>query len=240
MDPNLIYLKPIAKEVAKNIIIKNHYTHAWTICELALGIFHKSHINDNAFFDQDMPLGTIVYGPTAGANVAKSISPLLNHENLWELKRLWLDDLLGKNSESVTISRSFTYIRKNHPEIQCLVSYADPDAGHVGGIYAATNWRYEDIERPKNTSGYAISFDNGKTWVHPRTLFNKYGTFNKDKLIPLLPRPFLLKELSTKHRYIMPLGSKSWKRQLEASFVYPSRTYPKNARNSETITSYDV
>lgn len=235
---NLIYLSRISNEVARPLIVRNHYSHKWTICELALGVYSSGHQED--FFETDSLLGVVVFGPTAGANVAKSLSPLLNHENLWELKRLWLDDQLGKNAESRVISLAIHYIKLSHKEIHCLVSYADPDAGHLGTIYQATNWLYQDIERPKNSSGYVFSFDEGKTWVHPRTMFNRYGTFNVEKLIEVMPRPFWTKELAVKHRYVYPLGDRVWKKKLIASFNYPSKPYLKENRDGEHIRKYDI
>jgi len=32
------------------------------------------------------------------------------------------------------------FIRSNHPQVDALVSYADPSAGHSGTIYRAANW----------------------------------------------------------------------------------------------------
>lgn len=63
----------------------------------------------------------------------------------WELARLWLADELPFNSESWVIGRAIKHVRREHPEIKFLVSYADPAAGHRGTIYMATNWRYEGL-----------------------------------------------------------------------------------------------
>jgi hypothetical protein len=204
---------------------------------LCIGIYDKS--KGSVFFDVPRLVGTVVFGPTAGANVARSVSPLLNHSNLWELKRLWVEDELGKNTESWVIGQCLKYIKQNHPEIKCLISYADPDAGHIGTIYQATNWLYQDIERPKGTSGYIVSFDGGTKWQHSRTLFNKYGTFNYNKLVDVLPRPFKIKELSVKERYIYPLGSKVEKKHLIKSLNYPIIEYPKLKSDKETVVEFN-
>ena len=39
-DATKISVAPIAKSIAKDMIIKKHYTHAWTACRYALGIYH--------------------------------------------------------------------------------------------------------------------------------------------------------------------------------------------------------
>lgn len=58
----------------------------------------------------------------------------------WELARLYLINEVPGNSESWLISAAVKYVKKNHKEVECLVSYADPDAGHDGRIYRASNW----------------------------------------------------------------------------------------------------
>jgi hypothetical protein len=231
-----LFIEKIDNLLSKELIVKNHYTHKWTIAELCIGVYEKSE--SNPFFNSPKLVGTVVFGPTAGANVSRSISSKLTHKNLWELKRLWVEDSLGKNTESWVIGQSIRYIKTHHPEIKCLVSYADPDAGHIGTIYQATNWLYQNIERPKGTSGYIVSFDGGKKWQHSRTLFNKYGTFNYDKLVEVLPRPFLIKELSVKERYVYPLGSKVERKNLIKSFEYPIIEYPKLKSDKEKIIEF--
>jgi len=232
-----LYVEKIHNSIAKELIVKHHYTHKWTIAELCIGIYDKS--KGSVFFDVPTLVGTVVFGPTAGANVARSVSSLLNHSNLWELKRLWVADELGKNTESWVIGQCLKYIKQHHSEIKCLISYADPDAGHIGTIYQATNWLYQDIERPKGTSGYIVSFDVGIKWQHSRTLFNKYGTFNYNKLVEVLPRPFKIKELSVKERYIYPLGSKVDKKNLIKSLNYPIIGYPKLKSDKETVIEFN-
>ena len=231
-----IYVKKISNEIAKDLIVRHHYTRKWTIAELCLGIYDKNITMEH--FDEPKLLGAIVFGPTAGANVARSVSKELTVKNLWELKRLWVNDCLPKNTESWFIAQSINYIKQNYINIKCLISYADPDAGHIGTIYQATNWIYQNIERQKGTSGYIVSFDGGKKWEHSRTLFNKYGTFNYDKLIEQLPRPFSIKELSVKERYVYPLGNKIEKKKLIASFNYESLPYPKLKNDKEKIIKF--
>jgi hypothetical protein len=233
---NNFYINVVSNEEARKMIIDNHYTHKWTIAELCLGIYDKTITHE--YFDMCKLLGVIVFGPTAGANVGKSLSDILKHNELWELKRLWTNDCLPKNTESWFIAKSIDYIKKNHKNIKCLISYADPDAGHIGTIYQATNWIYQNIERPKGTSGYVVSFDGGKKWEHARTLFNKYGTFNYDKLIEKLPRPFLIKELSVKERYVYPLGNKIEKKKLIENFNYESLPYPRLKNEKEKIIEF--
>lgn len=59
----------------------------------------------------------------------------------WELARVYLLDEVPRNAETWLIAQSIKYIRRNHPEVCHLLSYADPSAGHRGIIYQAGNWR---------------------------------------------------------------------------------------------------
>lgn len=58
----------------------------------------------------------------------------------WELSRLWVDDEMPRNTETWFIARTIDWILANRPDVECLVSYADPSRGHVGTIYKAGNW----------------------------------------------------------------------------------------------------
>lgn len=59
----------------------------------------------------------------------------------WELARLWLDNKVPTNGESFTIGRALRYLRREHPTVRTVVSFADPKHGHQGIIYRASNWR---------------------------------------------------------------------------------------------------
>ena len=52
-------------------------------------------------------------------------------------------DHIPCNAETWLISQSIRYIKKHHADVQHLVSYADPSAGHSGTIYKAANWRQD-------------------------------------------------------------------------------------------------
>lgn len=68
----------------------------------------------------------------------------------WELARLWVHDDEPRNTETWFLARAVKLIRREHPEVRFLVSYADPSVGHQGTIYRAANWRedgHTDQER---------------------------------------------------------------------------------------------
>lgn len=80
------------------------------------------------------PMGMICFSlPARGTNIRYGAS-------CWELARLWLDDALPTNAETWVIGQAIRHIKRHHPTVDVLVSYADPSAGHTGRIYVAGNW----------------------------------------------------------------------------------------------------
>lgn len=237
MDKNL-YLKPICKTMAINMILENHYSHACNrAVEMCLGIYKEGPPHEHLDITDDLLLGTIIYNVAMGINTHKSISPLItSQKQMLELTRLWINDSLGKNTESWVIARSFEYIRKNRPEIKLLISYSDVGAGHKGGIYQATNWIYQGKFGETNKM---YSFDGGKSWKHDKALFNSTGLSNHKQLLKVLPRPFLVKTGSPKHRYIYPLCSKIERKQMIESLKYSPKPYPKESgEHKDNIVEY--
>lgn len=75
----------------------------------------------------------------------------------WELARLYLLDEIPRNAETWCISSSVRYIKRNHSDVEFLVSYADPSVGHSGLIYRAANWKSDgktDQERKSPRCDY--------------------------------------------------------------------------------------
>ncbi len=58
----------------------------------------------------------------------------------WELARVWIDDSIPSNAETWAIGQAVRHVARHHPDVGCLVSYADPSVGHEGRMYLAANW----------------------------------------------------------------------------------------------------
>ena len=82
----------------------------------------------------------IVYSIPANKNIANYI---LGYDgDVWELSRLWAPDGHERNLLTKAIKHSIVSLRLLEPQIEALVSYADPNAGHHGGVYRAASWIY--------------------------------------------------------------------------------------------------
>ncbi|MDE5946546.1 MAG: hypothetical protein K2G63_04475 [Oscillospiraceae bacterium] len=134
-----LIVKPIEKQTAKKIIVKNHYSHKWNS---SFGIINFGIFRD----DSDICLGTAVFGKMMNSHSFKSISDDLKENKILELNRLWVDDCLGHNAESLFIGACFRILRSEYPYIKAIQSFADGHLG-CGTIYKATNFRYFGVHK---------------------------------------------------------------------------------------------
>lgn len=238
-DVSRISVNQIAKSIAEDMIVKYHYTHAWTSCRYALGIYYRMGEMD-ALGNYDKLIGCAIYGFPVGARASTSVCEGLSKDNILELTRLYVEDGYGSNLESNALSKTFDWIRKNDPQIKVLLSYADNGQGHLGGIYKATNWRYEGYSSQMNLMpNYDISLTgpNGP-FIHSRTVFNNWGSGNLEHLKREIGKDgykeFWRRRSPDKHRYIQILAQdKREKKDLIKRLKQKEYPYPKS------ITDYD-
>jgi len=232
-DVSRVRVHPIAKSIAKDMIVTYHYTHAWTMCRYAFGIFYRGDEND-VFGNSEKLIGCAIYGFPVGAKAATSICEGLSKDNALELTRLFVHDGYGSNIESYAIGQTFKWFRENDKEIKLLISYADNGMGHLGGIYKATNWRYEGISSDLALMpNYGISLtENPYKWIHSRTVFSRWGSNNLEHLKREIGKSgyaeFWRRREPEKHRYIQILAQNKrerrdmLKRMKHEEFPYPT------------------
>ena len=193
VDTSKVSIREINKSVAKQMIVKYHYSHAWTMCRYALGVYYNG---DDGFFGSEK--------------------------------------LIGSNIESYAMGQSFKWMKENAPKIKMLLSYADPEQLHLGGIYQATNWLYQDCRDIQLMPNYSVSLsDSPYDWIHSRTVFSKWGSHNVEHLKKEIGKQnkscFWRKTEAPKHRYIQILGqNKSEKRKLSKMLKHKTSPYPKD------------
>ena len=114
-------VKEIDRNIANDIIIKNHYSHKY---------YNATYIHLGVFIDGEL-LGVLQYG--YAMNPASQASVVANTEidEYLELNRMWLDDKAGKNSESKAIAYSIRYIKRKFPKIKWIQSFADERCGCI-------------------------------------------------------------------------------------------------------------
>jgi hypothetical protein len=186
-DLEMVIMKPAE---AKDFMKKHHYTRTASKCKYGFGFYYKGNLST-----------VIIYGQPSGKFLAQSLWENGNEKQCLELVRLFSFDWSIKNTESYCISQSIKYLKKNHPEIKMLVSYADASMGHIGYIYQASNWLYVG----KSNGEREFYIDDKRE--HRRELYDKYGTSSIKKLKELLGERFRVSEdKHFKNKYIYVLG----------------------------------
>ena len=195
-DISKVSVYPIACTEAKPLIVNYHYSHKWTSCRYAYGVYY-----DN------MLIGCVVYGPPVGRQAFTSITKTIRFDRteVMELTRLWIADGYGTNIESYSIGQTFNYLKKEG--IRVLLSYSDPNVGHLGKIYQATNWLYQG-DRTMLVKSYKLII-NGEP-LHYRTAVARYGSV-KDNVLEKIDPNFTKLEDLRKHRYLYILNKKERK-----------------------------
>lgn len=146
-------------------------------------------------------IGVVLFGRGASPFLGKKLN--LRQDECVELTRVAMRD--HKTSISRIVSISLKFLKKSNPNLQVVVSFADPDKGHHGGIYQAGNWIYSG-DSAKTTE----LFIKGR-WVHMRG-----GWYAKNENTPK-------RIMLGKHRYLMPLDSDIREKLLKLAKPYPKR-----------------
>ncbi len=113
----------------------------------------------------------------------KNISNFLIGEanSVWELSRMWANDKHSDNALTAALKKAVKEFHSLEPEAFALVSYADPNVGHHGGVYKAASWV------ATGQSEEARYYKNARTGqVVSRRKFHSNGThLNKPEILAL-------------------------------------------------------
>lgn len=157
----------VDRPVVRDFIEQHHYSHNIN------GLMSSYCF---AMYDQQQQMvGAMIYGKLGMANAWKKYGKSI--DEVMELRRLVLVDDTPKNSESYFIGRTLRWLKAN-TAVTTIVSYADPNYGHSGVIYRATNFEHVGMTAP----GKVIIW-NGKKY-HDKAIRTKY----KGELKPFAKR----------------------------------------------------
>jgi hypothetical protein len=150
-------VRAVSPNTIRPLIEERHYLRSMpAVSKLCFGVYLRDALEGAVVFTS---------GPRHGHRLLQAAKP----QDVSVLARLWLSDNLPKNSESRVIGVVLRIIRKS-TSWKVLISYADPNAGHLGTIYQATGWYYLG----QTEANSYIELD-GDTY-HPRTIYNRYGS----------------------------------------------------------------
>ena len=150
-------------------------------------------------------IGVVIYGRGANNHIGSPFN--LDQVEVCELARVALAQHSAPVSKVVPLAQK--YLLQRSPGLRLIVSYADPEQGHIGLIYQAMNWIYVGSSKPQR---FTLGLD-GEV-VHKRSAFSKFGTITGQTYSKVL----------WKHKYLYPLD-KAMRRQIEPL----AKPYPKRA-----------
>lgn len=181
----------VERATAKEVMVNNHYLRSfpsgWTFC----------YQHGEAFVVYSIPanknLGPYIFG--AGIEVR-------------ELARLWAPDHHEPNLLTAAIAASVRALRQHHPNVDALVSFADVNQDHHGGVYQAASWLFTG----QSSESRVYITPEGRTLS--RRSFHSGGTSKIPGIKPI--------KLPGKYRYIRPLT-----RRARKAIKLPLLPYPK-------------
>lgn len=134
-----------------------------------------------------------------------------------ELVRVALSSHVSAVSRIVALALSF--LKRYCAGIRLVVSYADPEHGHVGGIYQAGNWFYV------GTGGSADAFvDSTGKRLHSRAYSPAGAKIQFGQFAQTAPTGAIRRvSVAPKHKYFMPLDP-----EMRAKVLPLTKPYPKH------------
>jgi hypothetical protein len=241
VDTSRVTVREITKPVAREFIERHHYTHKFSSTRYALGVFYIEE-SEHSFFAgaNEQLIGCLTYGHPVSNRTVGSIVDGLELDEVLELTRLVVLDEYGKNIESYVISQSFRWLKQNDPGVKVLVSYADPEQSHTGGIYRATNWLYQGCGYSKLMPDYSIRLNENDLWTHSRTVGSRWGKKSVANLAKSIGQTFWRKEETAKHRYIYFLCAPKERKNLMKRLKIPIFPYSQIKPYTQLIQKVHV
>lgn len=186
-------VRVVDRSEVKDFIEENHYSKSINGLKVSYSF---------GLYRSDELIGAMIYGELATTAWKKYGD---SERDVLELRRLVLVDDTPKNSESYFIGKTLRWL-KRYTSARVVVSYADPNYGHSGVIYRASNFSHEGM-----TAKGKVIFWQGKKY-HDRAMRTKY----KGELKPFARRlaeavekgEAVFSEQEPKHIYLYRLRRK--------------------------------
>ena len=162
MSAKEIIIKPIAKAEADKIVKKYHYSGK---------VVQNSNLNFGVFY-KGLLLGAMQFGSPTDKRKMLPLVKYTDWNGMLELNRMAFSDALPRFAESRAIAMAFKWMKKNAPQIEWVVSFADGcQCGH-GTIYQASNFYLTQIKE----NNRIIELPNGD-----KTHFLNFSSSQKNK-----------------------------------------------------------
>lgn len=167
-------------------------------------------------------VGAVVFGLGGGGACNGHRYGLARNFQMAELQRIALKSHAAQVSRIIRIS--VMLLKKQSPGVRLLVSYADPEQGHHGGVYQGAGWVYSGVSAPD----WKVVWPDGRV-AHSRIArghvqfgVRKTVDISMGRKVPILG----------KHRYLLPLDD-----EMRARIAPLAKPYPKRGRSRENAAA---
>jgi hypothetical protein len=210
----------IEKRKATELIIEHHYLHRKCPISWCWGIEAGGKI-----------LGVMTVGKpcswsatcgVVGEKYAAMKNPEARSKDVYELNRLWVSDLLPRNTESQFVGWCLRQLRVIQPNV-ILISYADSSRKnpngipHIGTVYQATKWIYTGTSSAFTDITFA-GYSNSRNMP-----LEKRGARVGNKGARLSDPTAIRTTRSPKHRYVWFANSEDKRLLAWLEKPYPTR-----------------
>jgi hypothetical protein len=211
-------VKSIDKAQCTDWLLHKHYAKRRCPVSYSFGLFNFENIL----------VGCAAFGGSANRN-----NNNIGEFDIIELNRLVVNDGLEKNVLSFFVSNCLKMLPK-----PCIVlSYADPNNGHHGYIYQATNWLYFGQGQRKDggtDTGVTAFIKDGKPY-HSKSITKITGGSTSKEAAEKFG--FIRTFTPPKHKYMFLNGNKYDKKKMIEAIPYKEMEYPKG-QNTRYDASY--
>ena len=191
-------------EAAKYAVEHWHYSRRMPAGKLVtIGVWEGGHF-----------IGAVAFGRGGNNRIGAPFG--LTQTEVAELVRIALTRHSAPVSRIASIAVKM--LCRQSPGLRLLVSYADPEEGHHGGIYQAMGWIYAGSSVPQR----AVRVE-GK-WMHKRTASSLWGTASPARIRQMTGREVDYGPVQWKHTYYYPLDADMRARIAPLAKPYPKRS----------------
>jgi len=196
-----LVVREVPLRAIRGLIEREHYSRSCPpVASRAFGVFVRDRLE-----------GAVVI--SNGSAHARALLLAGRPDDVATLSRLWLSDDLPKNAESRVLGIVVRTLRRER-RYKALVTFADPEAGHDGGIYRAAGFTYLGTTNPDS-----VIVIDGKEH-HPRTVSSALGSNG----VAHLRRTGIdarRRQTAPKHRYAVALD-RAWSWRFPRPMSHPS------------------
>jgi hypothetical protein len=169
-------------------------------------------------------VGAVIFGRGASSEIGSPFG--LNQSEVCELVRVALGPHTAPTSRIVSIA--VRLLRRLCPGLRLIVSYADPEHGHLGTLYQAMGWLFIGT-----TNRESLIRLNGRL-LHPRTVASRHHTRSIDWLLQHVAADAAHVRTLPKFRYALPLDTAMREQLASRRQAYPKALVVERDRSTDS------